>query len=182
MIPLTEIKDNRIIPMVRYMQEFHGLDLNSDFTELNFTHSPDALNVYKDYQKGKALIGRPGLKNAFSGNIAGETKARISATINNRQQIISYQKIAESNDTYSGRLVLIVPKDNIERIITSVGEYSDGILFSFANRIYFKNKQKYLYSSDDSSGNIDTFKNVTDIATIPTTSFNRNPMGRRRRF
>lgn len=177
MIPLEKTRDNRAIPIARYLQEFQGLDLNSDFTELNFTHSPDALNVYKDYKKGKALVGRPGLRNAFSATIAGETVAMISATINTKQQIVLYQKIKELNDSYTGRLVLVVPKDNIERIITNVGAYSEGLFFSFDNKVYFKNKSIYHCSKTDGSGIINGFEDVLPTATIPTTSFNRYPMG-----
>lgn len=168
MIPIKEIKDNRSIPISRFLQEFSGLDLNSDFTELNFTHSPDALNVYKDYQKGKALIGRPGLKNAFS--VAGEVKAHITATINNRQQTLLWVK----NDTM-GKIYRLNADGTTTNILTN--GYSDAVFFSFGNKIYFKNQSTYACSETDGNGNISAMIDVLTIATIPTTSFNREPMG-----
>lgn len=143
---------------------FRGVDFTSDPAIVNLSRSPDALNIWKNYEdtQGECIETRPGYQKIanFSGKIYGIYLYKGKAIIHSDSILYLWNNFP-SEPTEETKIIL---KNDMNKQKTSFVIFDD--------KLYILDGKNYLvYDGKD-------LKNVTDIQTyIPTTSISREPNG-----
>ena len=134
----------------RVYSNFRGVDFRGE--EVNFTRSPDALNVYKDYKETESIRTRPGveLHKSFTGAVYGIFFYKGSMLVHSGNALY---KVVDGTATklYEG-------------LKTAVSN-----AFVFENIWYFKDGKHYLQYDGETISEV--------VGYIPTTTIARKPMG-----
>lgn len=143
----------------RQYTNFMGVDFRGG--EVPYYHSPDALNMWKDYTDGDCIQTRPGMKllNTFDNSIFGlffyKTNSGIQVLVHTGTKLIRWNNYpetpAETTELYTG----LNPKKSYSFIYKGVFYFLDGI--------------NYVKYDGTTAVSVDGF--------VPTTSYWQNPDG-----
>jgi hypothetical protein len=147
----------------RVYSNFRGVDFANEASLVNLSRSPDALNVWKNYNdaQGECIETRPGL--------------RLLGTIGNK--ILGIYALSDSKAVvHSGKY--LYSWNNFPDTPMQITELFANM--NINNRTSFNKFGNYLYINDgDNYLRYDgtTLSNVSDNAYIPTTTIGRSPSG-----
>lgn len=147
-------------PVKRQYSNLAGVDFKNEESLVDLNRSPDALNVYIDYEnEGNCIRTRPGYKELgkFNGKINGMYIYNTTTML-----------VHSGTKLYLWDNFPSVP-ENPKVLFESMND-EESCFFIFEDKLYINDGLNYLVYDG-------TLKNVSDIAFIPTTTIGRSPSG-----
>lgn len=143
-----------VIPVSRAYYNFRGVDFRGE--EVDFNRSPDALNMWKDYNELDSIRTRPGLEllQTFTDKIFGI----FFYDVGNRKMIL----------VHSGNKLYKIENGGLSTLYTGVG-WGKSQCFVYNNIFYFKDGISYLRYDGQTISDV--------VGFVPTTSIGRLPAG-----
>lgn len=147
-------------PVKRQYSNLAGVDFKNEESLVDLNRSPDALNVYIDYEnEGNCIRTRPGYKELgkFNGKINGMYIYNTTTML-----------VHSGTKLYLWDNFPSVP-ENPKVLFESMND-EESCFFIFEDKLYINDGLNYLVYDG-------TLKNVSDVAFIPTTTIGRSPSG-----
>lgn len=143
-----------VIPVSRAYYNFRGVDFRGE--EVDFNRSPDALNMWKDYNELDSIRTRPGLEllQTFTDKIFGI----FFYDVGNRKMIL----------VHSGNKLYKIENGGLSTLYTGVG-WGKSQSFIYNNIFYLKDGISYLRYDGQTISDV--------VGFVPTTSIGRLPAG-----
>ena len=143
-----------VIPVSRAYYNFRGVDFRGE--EVDFNRSPDALNMWKDYNELDSIRTRPGLEllQTFTDKIFGI----FFYDVGNRKMIL----------VHSGNKLYKIENGDLSTLYTGVG-WGKSQSFIYNNIFYLKDGISYLRYDGQTISDV--------VGFVPTTSIGRLPAG-----
>lgn len=154
------------IGVKRTYANFAGVDFMNDNTFVLPNRSPDALNVWKNYQdeKGECIETRPGIKSI----------ADVSGTANGKvlgMYMYSSSVALLHVDKYLLKLTGFPSNITVTTLSSSMSQTTKSVYNKFKDKLYINDGTNYLYFDGSTLGA------VSSIAYVPTTTIGRSPSG-----
>lgn len=154
--------------ITRTYKNFAGVDFSNDASIVELNRSPDARNVYKNYEatQGKCIETRPGYKKlATIGTIINgmyffETNSEIRCIVHSATKLYYWSNFPTAPTVSKPLTELYSSMNNVKTKF-----------FTFDNNLYILDGKNYLVYNGT------TCIPVSNNAFIPTTSINRKPSG-----
>lgn len=156
-------------PIRRTYSDFRGVDFANDPSLVLLSRSPDALNVWKNYNdtQGSCIETRPGCKllaNSFGNQINGIHFYNNKVIVHEGTNLWLWNNFPNNPEQLSDATILKTDMNNAKSTFVI-----------FKEKLYILDGANYLVYDGT------TLKNVSDDdAYIPTTTISRSPSGRRR--
>jgi hypothetical protein len=147
-------------PVKRQYADLAGVDFKNEESLVQLNRSPDALNVYRDYEnEGNCIRTRPGYRELgqFEDKINGMYIYNTTTTL-----------VHAGTKLYLWDNFPSIP-ENPTVLFDSMNN-EDSCFFIFEDKLYINDGLNYLVYDGE-------LKNVSDIAFIPTTTIGRSPSG-----